>query len=339
MGLDAFLSNVRCIVGADSTHSGPGMLQEEYFGFGIQGCLWLLECFLLAFAISGAWFLISRKAFINKMVTAFSAVVFLSHTARIFLYRERFTQITVYVLVILFGALCVKCCSGTEKRIYYTGLLLSIGSFFATLLLTNLDILSVVSYLILAVMVSFIPIGKWLMRNMDGNHILYKQGAIILFCMMILFHRGLIVKTMNSLASNILDLGGIIKAGPAMGIVTDYMGAYETKCNMEDWSRYTQPGDRLLAVADNVLNPMIYLYQDITISAPSVISTPTYDDFLLDYWEENPEREPNVIVVRCWYGDLLVEEDNWVLKWMEHNGERYESVDGRYWRFYRRLEE
>lgn len=78
-----------------------------------------------------------------------------------------------------------------------------------------------------------------------------------------------------------------------------------------------------------------YLYGDTEISAASTISTPTYDESLLDYWEKNPEKYPNVVIVDCWYGSLNVPQDSWIMQWLENDFCPSSYADGQYWRYYR----
>lgn len=105
-------------------------------------------------------------------------------------------------------------------------------------------------------------------------------------------------------------------------------------CDMEDWEKYVNPQGRLLLVGDNV-GVMPYLYQDTVISIHSTICTPTYDEKLLEYWEQNPEKEPTVIAMSCWYGEMYAGEDNWIFRWMEDKFGETVYEDGRNWRFYR----
>lgn len=69
----------------------------------------------------------------------------------------------------------------------------------------------------------------------------------------------------------------------------------------------------------------------------STISTPTYDDKLLEYWEQNPEKQPNVVIVECWFGESKLKEDSWIMQWIDKEFQPDECVDGKYWRYYRKL--
>jgi hypothetical protein len=79
-----------------------------------------------------------------------------------------------------------------------------------------------------------------------------------------------------------------------------------------------------------------YMFDDVNISHFSIVDPTTYDEKLLTYWEQYPEKAPDVIVVDCWYGGLMVPTDSWIMQYIE-NEFGYTTVnDGAYVRFYRR---
>lgn len=67
------------------------------------------------------------------------------------------------------------------------------------------------------------------------------------------------------------------------------------------------------------LDTLAYLYSDTVISAPSLVPTPGYNESILDYWEMNPDKYPDVIVASYWYGTMNEElgQDSWIMKWIE----------------------
>lgn len=336
IGVNEFAANLLNIVNADKTHGESAMWTGDYYKYLAGGVIWLLGCLaaaLLAEAVLRIWrnkrkVPCTRELMWNNILAVFFLLLFVSEVVRIFIYRDRFSYITAFLAVILLGRMGLKHCEPDEKRIYTVGMLLSAGSFLATLVLTNLDIVSVVAYLVLAVMVSFLPICRWLRKDRA-------MSIAVMFCAMIIAHRGLIAKTIDGEPTNIFDLRGIVRSGPAVGMVTRYMGAYEINCNMEDWKKYVRQGDRLLMVADNI-NTLGYMYEDVDISVHSTICTATYDEMLLKYWNQNPEKYPNVIAVSCWYGQLRISEESWIYQWIQEEFQPSTYVDGRYWRFYRR---
>ena len=57
---------------------------------------------------------------------------------------------------------------------------------------------------------------------------------------------------------------------------------------------------------------------------------------MLHYFEINPGKEPTVVAVKCWFGNLDISPDSFIMKWVE---EGYEKIgDGSYFRFYRKAQ-
>lgn len=334
-GIQALISSILGIIRSDSSHSG---IITEGKNSSLPSFIfdWHMAVIAsLALAAGVLWYLVKKGSLKEKLVFVFAIALFVIQTVNAVIYYQVFEYVILYAVVIGMGIIGIKYCNEEEKKVYFTGLILSAGSYIAVNFLTNWHPAAVIVYLILAVAVSFVPLSRWLEHNMSFSKKMFRWGILLLFCLTVILRRGIITRSMNRMAPTLFDLKGIVTAGPAAGIVTDYIGAYETRCDIEDWEKFVMPGDRLLVVDDYLPHGLVYMYQDVVISAHSVISTPTYDERLLDYWEQNPEKVPNVIAVNCWYGDLMVSEDNWIFEYMDSEEKVYTCEDGRYWRFYR----
>lgn len=248
-------------------------------------------------------------------------------------YDERWP---IYVPILILAILLLKKCNAGEKRIAVTGLLLSFLGFVATLLLTNLTISSSLNYLILAVMVSFLPIMKWLgLNTVNVKKSCLTYGVVLLFCAITIFRTGYITKCMSTEKITILDMDGKVKEGPAKGLVSEYFGPHMLNTTLTEWEEYIKPGDRVLVVSAGLYDPIVYLFEDVEICMTSTICTPTYGANLSEYWKQNPEKYPNVVIVDCWFGELRVEQNDWIMQWLKHAFGAQNYVDGNYWRYYR----
>lgn len=76
-------------------------------------------------------------------------------------------------------------------------------------------------------------------------------------------------------------------------------------------------------------------YGDYEIVSPSVISTPTFGENLIKYYEVNPEKIPEYIVVKKGYLDGR--EKEFVDDWMESSFETEEIGENEYALVYRIL--
>lgn len=160
---------------------------------------------------------------------------------------------------------------------------------------------------------------------------------LVVWCLTAIFGKGYTLRSGTSY-NNVLESGGILKYGPAMGTISNYMGAYVYNCDYEDWQTYLQDGDRVMIVVDQVMNlgTTQYLFKDVTISHFSIVNPTAYDERLIDYWKMFPEKEPNVIIVDCWYGELMTDPDSYIMKYIENDFGYTQVNDGRYIRIYRK---
>lgn len=245
---------------------------------------------------------------------------------------DKFVWTEWYFPLFLLGIFLLHHCNATEKKLFWLGTGLGFGCMSATLLLTNLSFATSMTYLIPMIAVTFIPISRGTQEvRWNTHHFLYIFLALALFRNLFTF------VPMSIYYKNIFSIENIVRSGPAAGIISDYMGPYIMDSNMQEWPQHVQQGDRLLTVSTSgVVSTLPYLYEDVVISAPSTICTPTYDERLLQYWEQNPDRYPTVVAVDCWFGHLNVDEDSWIMQWIyeEFGADSYE--DGAYLRYYRK---
>ena len=120
-----------------------------------------------------------------------------------------------------------------------------------------------------------------------------------------------------------------------MGVISEYMGAYMQNETMKEWKQYIHDGDAIYLIGGS-LDTLGYLYADTTVAAPSLVPTPGYNESILDYWEMNPEKYPDVIIASCWYGveNSMLTEDSWIMQWIEQEYRPQYVIDGKYWRYY-----
>lgn len=116
--------------------------------------------------------------------------------------------------------------------------------------------------------------------------------------------------------------------GPAKGIYVLQEQAWIWNGNIPLLEETIKEGDRLLYVgAEN----LTYLIGGATVAAPSTNSTAVYNEMYLCYWEENPERLPNVVVLDKTFAENPVyrysEKNEIILNWIEENYSTAETTD------------
>lgn len=225
-----------------------------------------------------------------------------------------------------------------EKRMYDSALWVSFMSLLATLILSDNAFLQAITYMLIAICVSTIPLYHWFVELRVetvlrkgyclGVHIFL--GLIILRCIYIhipIYGRGQICSILDDLA--------LIRSGPAIGIITDEAGAARQRDSMQEWKEYIQAGDTIWILGEPV-DTLGYLYEDVEVGAPTVMSTPTYNSELLYYWELNPDKYPDVVILSASFGELAWElsMNEWLMRWLEEEYRAETVIDGNYWRYY-----
>ena len=230
-------------------------------------------------------------------------------------------------VMILMGSFVYMKMGENERMLWMTGVCMSAASFAATLILTDLGIITIIAYLVLGGVVSFIPL-KYICK--DHKVVAY------LIVLLVLFHRGMVVwgyGNTNSRVMLVTESQNIIRSGPAAGIVCDHVTRNQAKMNEIDFRNNINADDKLFIVGGELIDPIDFVLAGCEVANYSTIDTPQYNESLEEYLKINPEKKPTVIAVSCWYGQLMVPEDSCIMQWVEEN---YTPVaDGDYYRFYR----
>ncbi len=231
--------------------------------------------------------------------------------------------------------------NAVEKRIFVIGQFIGLGEGLATLLLSDMGIFSALPYLIPGICVCFLPLGK--LWEAGGK----KEGALkkccvlaVLFCGVMMFRNfiyrnGCMTTPRNFYEDSIFGVTWTARQGPLKGIVND-AGAYVADVTYLEWQEKIQKGDRVLVVSYPTMPAAIYLNQEVEICTDSTISTPTYSERLFTYWEENPDKYPDVVVVKYFDGSFSIGEYNEVTEWLTREVFPGEMEEGAYWRYYYR---
>lgn len=246
-----------------------------------------------------------------------------------------------YVLYIFVSAAAwvgSKYLSPGEKRVFIIGQLVGFGGFVATLLLSDMGIFSAFAYLIPSTCASIVSISKLRGEEVADRVDWKRYLPSALLCAVLIFRNGVylngfMVGPNNFYEDSIFGVDWTAKHGPLKGIV-NREGTFVADVSYQEWQDLIQDGDRVMVIGHPTITPTVYLYKDVVISTDSTISTPTYSERLFTYWEENPDRYPNVVVVK-WYGDNpLVGEYNEVIQWLMEEFPAKRIVSGSFWRYY-----
>lgn len=123
-----------------------------------------------------------------------------------------------------------------------------------------------------------------------------------------LFAKGFMVCENQGWRSDIFYVKQKALSGPAKNIYCFYLNGYEYNSYTELLKGLSTPEDSLLYIGDHSL---YYLLTDSRIAVHSTISTPAFDNRLLEYWSCFPEHYPTLVVVG--QGDYRAEEIDFIM--------------------------
>ncbi len=248
------------------------------------------------------------------------------------------TNLYPYIGIVLLGLYKRNLLSTEEKRAYYTGLWMGLMALLAGVLLSDQPFLQSVPFMLTAMCFSALPLYRWY-EECAQNDKLKKMFVVGLNLFLLIFvfrcvYIHIPIYGRAQICSLSSDLA-LIRSGPAMGLITDEAGAAMQRDSYQEWQELIRPGDTIWILGEPV-DTMGYLYVDVEVGAPSVMSTPTYNEELLYYWELNPEKYPDVVIVSSGFGELIYElrSNAWLMNWLENEYPAEEVVDGNYWRYY-----
>ncbi len=348
LGMDVFLECVGWIIGGDDTHMG--YQTSKWNAVGHETLIAVLFYFGLT-VVTMLILLIRRKkgrtsdsALIEFVYLFFALLSVISVTkcfiqADYYLPREGGIILLdledLYPPLICLGVLSLRNCSRERRLLIGMGIAISSGGILATLLLTNLGLNHAIKYGVLALVLAIASVGQRVKEHClcgCGKWIVYGVLFALVFRNAFLFYP----IEMLHYNTNILEVRNVVRSGPAVGIFSDYMGPYIINKDMQEWKEMVRPGDNVIIVGGYSASTIAYLYEDVNICVDSTICTPTYNEKLLRYWELNPDKVPDVAVVDCWYGQLRVDENSWIMQWIYKEFGKDSYQDGTFIRCYRK---
>ena len=276
-----------------------------------------------------------RRCIISMSVTLGMMSLWCAYTVFACHRYIRYVYAIIYVPVIAIGFLAARSLKKERKEFFSLGMLISLLTLLSTLLLTDLELTASLPYAQMGMLLAVYACLEYIkMTDLAVSIKRMAYGAFMMVGAMLIFRCVFLIRPISGQCDNLWDIAGRVKYGPAKNMISSYMGPYIQNCTYEEWDEYIGEGSAVYLVSDD-LDTLAYLYKDVVIAAPTVMSTPTYNETILKYWESHPERYPDVIAVGCWYGELKGNlEESWILRWIEEEYQPSKVLDGKYWRYY-----
>lgn len=348
VGFEEFAGNVQKLLAVDPTHHVSGVTDAKQGNYIENLRIWALGfagTATLAGIIYGVIYWISKhrgKAIDRKSgwLIFWVLAVVVSEVVQLWIWvvvHIGYEYLQMHLLVIWLALIAVWKQVGEKKKYLFWGLLATVVGYVGVMYISDLAMYYTLPHGSLGIVFALAVIIMGIQQVMGERGRAWILLLVVSLCLTSLVGKGYTLRG-GKVENSILSVNNIMRDGPAAGILADYMCAHIYNCNYEEYGRYVREGDNVLIVANMIMSvgTIGYLFDDLGVSHYSIVDPTTYDEDLVAYWEQYPEKEPDVIVVDCWFGQLYESPDNWIMQYIE-NDFGYTSVnDGTYVRFYRR---
>ncbi len=340
--------NIGKLLSFDPTHDVSGVTDEKAHNYGVNLVLWG-QWLAVTAAVSGLLYLIvgrlqarrgrapSGKAgwliwLVMAIITAEGVQICYWAAGGI-----GYEYLQIHFLVVWLAAAGVWRLADGRRRTLYWGVLGTLAAYAGVMYISDLAMYYTLPHGALGIVFAVAVIVFAMEQVMGKSAAPWAYLLIVSLCLCAVFGKGFTLRGGKD-DSTVLRVGGIMKDGPAAGILTDYMCAYIYNSNYQFYRENLRQGDKVLIVANMVMSvgTTAYLFDDYEVCHYSVVDPTSYDERLMTYWEQYPEKRPDAIVVDCWFGDLMEPRDSWIMRYIETDFGYTQVQDGDYVRIYRR---
>lgn len=190
--------------------------------------------------------------------------------------------------------------SGEHKQIhsflFWMGVVVGGAVWLSALAITNTTVSVTGSYLMIGLVSAILLISdSFSGLSVDLKKVGLKLEALAAIFLIgtTLFAKGFLVCSNDGYKDTIGMVRQKVLYGPAKGIYCRYMDGYTLNSYAELLEQTFIEHKRVLYVG---VHSLVYLYGEQVICNYSTISTPTFDERLRDYWERNPEKQPELVI-------------------------------------------
>lgn len=240
----------------------------------------------------------------------------------LFLDKNQFYLYFRFLFVAIFGLLIAFANRKENRKYLLLGLLPGVIGVVASALLTNMSLEITMARMYIAVIATFFIAFEVLKEKANKDSII-KAAAyafMLLFIVGLVVSKLVLVRVTGCMPVTVRMKMEWVKEGPAAGLLVDDDLAWQYNENIPLIKENVSKGDNLLYFGcENIY----YLVTKAGIATPSVQGTTVFNDMFLQYYEDHPERIPNVVMIDKTFGTTEAyhynQENQIMLDWIEEN--------------------
>lgn len=233
-----------------------------------------------------------------------------------------------YLLLYLLGGILYHRAAQEEgnrwKGLYRLAWLPSLAGFGAVLLLTNLDLKASFVHLLPGMLAALLfwcdggrqqaAGGEKAVSQKTGPVFSFRLLSAVMWLIVLIGARGYLIRVDEGVPENVFCVKQKALYGAAKNVYCVYMTGYEYNSDTLFVEESLEPGTKVLYIGTRL--ELIYLMNDIEVCAASVISTPVYDDRYLKYYELNPDKLPEAVIIDREYFQIMEERNIPISAWI-----------------------
>lgn len=301
MSVEQFLHGIKQM-STDGKHAAT--FWEKISGYGME--LW--ERFPLVLGVvavagilwAGMRFVAPLKAVAHTKGSFVLLTILVAHLHQFLVWINKpviFNEpLVFFFFAFLLGVLFIR----KDSPLVIFGVIPSIAVLLAVLIVTNTTISVSGSNLLPGILAGGILLWEQDAKQSETKSYRYAlrfTGVVMLG--LLLFAKGYLLRESGGYLEDIFYTKQKALSGPAKNIYCRYVDGYEYNNLAGLIEDYVTEEDCVLYVGSHNLR---YLLTEASISTYSTISTPTYDERLLEYWEEYPWKYPTIVIMEVGAG-------------------------------------
>lgn len=304
MSASEFMESIQYIF-MDTSHSIK--LSDRMYFYGQELVAFFPKLFWPVVILSIVLFVLKKRRVLKtqapRAYVLWGLLLLISYFAINHIWNSIFKDVNQFYLyfrftIVALAGVVILCIQKKCNSVYYlAGILPGAVGVLASILVTNMTFEIAMARLYIGVLATFFVIREFMKNTVEEEKIIRGTGWVtsVLFLGTLLVSKLILMRITGCIPVTIRAELDLVEKGPAKGIYVKTELAQQFNENHEIIELSVQEGDRLLYFG---CENLYYLSAEETIPAtPSTLTTAVFDELFLVYYEEHPERIPNVVIV------------------------------------------
>lgn len=227
-----------------------------------------------------------------------------------------------YMVAVLVGFIGAFYCFHKNKPYFWLGILPGIVGVAASAMVTNMSLEVAMARIYIGVMAGIFIICTVIKEKYNKDMMVKGLGYVLMvsFLIGLVICKLIMVRVTGCIPVTLRMDMDFVKEGPAAGLYVQEELAKQYNENVPLIKEYVDENDNLLYFGcENIY----YMVAGADLSTPSVQGTTVFNEMFIKYYEEYPERKPNVIIIDKTFATNpyynYAPQNQIVLDWIEEN--------------------